>query len=184
MSICPNCNTTLSEDAVFCNACGAKVSATAPQQTPANNVNRGKLHCPQCKSHNLNVTTESSVTSAATVHSRGGRFSSTHVSNNHQTFWVCGDCGTKFRNIQSLEEEIKKYKNYPLIWFIISAVAAVLCLNWLINSANNPFGFLFGGYVAVSGICAIIFLCYGFYYKSKLKKMRAELDDLKIRCFN
>ena len=44
--------------------------------------------------------------------------------------------------------------------------------------------FLFGGYVAVSGICAIIFLCYGFYYKSKLKKMRAELDDLKVKCFN
>ncbi|MBO5040355.1 MAG: zinc ribbon domain-containing protein [Clostridia bacterium] len=184
MSICPNCNTNLPDGSAFCTSCGTKIGTAAPQQAPANPVQSGKLHCPNCKSHNLQVTTESSVTGAVSTHSRNGRFSSTHVSNNHQTFWVCNDCGTKFRNIQSLEEEINKYKNQPLLFFIVGVIAAIISLVWFINSQNSPVGFLFGGIIAITAICAVVFVCFGFSWKKKLAKMRAELADLKNRCFN
>lgn len=184
MSTCPNCNTNLPDGSAFCASCGTKIGTAAPQQAPAAPANGSKLHCPNCKSHNLTVTTESSITGAVSTHSRNGRFSSTHVSNNHQTFWVCGDCGTKFRNIQSLEEEINKYKIQPIVWFVLAGIAAIISLVWYVNSQNGPAGFLFGGYIAVSAICAIIFLCFGFSWKGKLAKMRAELADLKNRCFN
>ena len=180
MSICPNCNSTLSENATFCASCGTKVSSA--QQV---NNHTGKLHCPQCKSHNLMVTTESSVTGAVTAGSRGGRISSTHVSNNHQTFWVCGDCGTKFRNIQSLASEIKKYKSSPTVFFILAIVAIIICAYLLINSMSNPFaGFILGSYAIGSGVAAVIFLCCGLYNKSKLRKMKKELEELKIKCFD
>ena len=184
MSICPNCNTNLPDGSAFCTSCGTKIGTAAPPQAPANPVQGGKLHCPNCKSHNLQVTTESSVTGAVSTHSRNGRFSSTHVSNNHQTFWVCNDCGTKFRNIQSLEEEINKYKIQPILFFVLAAIAAVLALVWYINSQNNPLGPLFGVYIGASVIAGVIFLCCGFSWKGKLAKMRAELADLKNRCFN
>ncbi len=184
MSICPNCNANLPDGSAFCTSCGTKIGAAAPQQAPAAPTNGSKLHCPNCKSHNLQVTTESSVTGAVSTHSRNGRFSSTHVSNNHQTFWVCNDCGTKFRNIQSLEEEINKYKIQPILFFVLAAIAAVLALVWFINSQNNPLGPLFGVYIGASVIAGVIFLCCGFSWKGKLAKMRAELADLKNRCFN
>ncbi|MBQ7779612.1 MAG: zinc ribbon domain-containing protein [Clostridia bacterium] len=184
MSICPNCNTNLPDGASFCASCGTKIGTDAPQQAPSAPINGSKLHCPNCKSHNLTVTTESSITGAVSTHSHGGRFSSTHVSNNHQTFWICGDCGTKFRNIQSLEEEIIKYKNQPLLFFIVAAIAAIISVVWFINSQNSPVGFLFGGMIIITAICAIVFVCIGFSWRGKLAKMKAELADLKNRCFN
>ncbi len=182
MSICPNCNSSLQENAIFCASCGSKVSPDTPQQVRNHS---SKLHCPQCKSHNLMVTTESSVTGAVTTSSRSGRISSSHVSNNHQTFWVCGDCGTKFRNIQSLDEEIKKYKNSPTIFFVLAIVAAIICIYLSVNSMSNPLaGFMLGGYAVGSGIAVVIFICCGLYNKSKLRKMNVELEELKIKCFD
>lgn len=182
---CNNCGTQIPENTHFCPKCGQTTQktniSTAPVNQQSNNLK--KLHCPNCKSHNVQVTTESSVTGAVTTHHGG--FSTSHVSNNHQTFWVCSDCGTKFRNIQSLEEEISKCKNTHIVLFVFSAICAALFLFFFTKSQSNPLGgFLFGAFIFGSAIGAIMFLISGFISKKKVKEMRAELEYLKINCFN
>ena len=142
-----------------------------------------KLCCPNCKSHNITITTESSVTSGVTTHSGG--FSSTHMSNNHQNFWVCSDCGAKFRNIQNLEEEIQKNKNTPVLWFVFAGIAFILTIFLLIKISSSPIGsFLMAPYTFGAALCAIIFLIFGFRAKKQQKNRINELEYLKANCFN
>ncbi len=146
-----------------------------------------KLHCPNCKSTNITITTESSVNSGVTAHH--GTVSTTSVSNTHRNFWICSDCGTKFRNIQSLEEEIQKTKKTPIILGVIGLVGAIISILFLITgisaiAGNNPFGFMailwfFGGMIvsSVFGIVALVAL-------NKTNKMKKELAYLKEKCFD
>ena len=182
MANCPKCNAVLTDGAAFCNSCGAQVGTAAPQ-APVNRA--GKLHCPNCKSHNISISTESSVNSAITAsHGRSGRISTTHVSNTHRNFWFCADCGTKFRNIQNLEEEIGKAKFTHYIMWAIGAVLAVLFFRLLLNASGNALGFLFLPYMAGTFIGGTVFTIMGFVSKSKLEKMKKELAYLKENCFN
>lgn len=183
MPNCPKCNATLADNAVFCGKCGQKVNAAIPQPAAPQPNAVSKLHCPNCKSHNISITTESSVNGAVTTHNGG--FSSTHVSNTHRNYWVCGDCGTKFRNIQNLEEEISKSKNNHIVFFVFTAIAAGLFIFFLNLCLNNPFGaFLFGTFTIGCGIAALIFVIYAFKSMKDIKKMRQELQYLKTACFN
>ena len=78
----------------------------------ANSQNAKKLHCPNCKSHNIAISTETSIDGAVTSSFGGSaRVASTRFNNTHRNYWFCSDCGSKFRNIQNLEEEIAKVKN-------------------------------------------------------------------------
>lgn len=177
MAKCPKCNAELSEGVAFCASCGAQVAAAAPK------TNANKLHCPNCKSHNISISTESSVTGAVTT-SRGG-MSATSVSNTHRNFWFCSDCGTKFRNIPNLEEEIGKCKYTHIILWIIGAVCAVLSLIGITNAMDNAFvGILFYPYIFMVSVASVVFIIMGFVSKSKLAKGKAELEYLKVNCFN
>lgn len=141
-----------------------------------------KLCCPNCKSHNITITTESSVTGGITAHHGG--FSTTSMSNNHQNFWICSDCGAKFRNIQNLEEEIKKNKNAPAILFVIAGIALVLTLYLIIQISSSPIGaFLMAPYTVGAASCAIGFAIGGFVSKKKQKARINELEYLKANCF-
>ncbi len=193
MSFCPKCGATLKEGATFCTGCGAQVNSTAqpvanpvqptpiPAQPGSNTA--GRLHCPNCKSHNISISTESSVTGAVTTHHGG--FSSTHVSNNHRNYWFCADCGTKFRNVQNLEEEINKSKSTPTVMFVLAVISAAIFLYLFTNIKDNPLaGLFFGVFTVGAAVAAVVFLILGFYYKGQLKKMRDELAHLKVNCFN
>ena len=137
--------------------------------------NAKKLHCPNCKSHNISISTESSVGGAVT--STHGNMSVTSVSNTHRNFWFCADCGTKFRNIQNLEEEINKCKYTHFIGWIIGVICAFI---FIIGINNSPIGFLLFPFL----IAAIVFIIMGFVSKSKLEKKKKELEYLKENCFN
>lgn len=173
---CPKCNAELSEGVVFCASCGAQVGAAAPK------ANSNKLHCPNCKSHNIAISTESSVTGAVTA--SHGRMSTTSVSNTHRNFWFCSDCGTKFRNIPNLEEEISKSKYTHIIMWIIGAVCAFFSI-WIISQMDNVFaGVIFVPILITAFVAAAVFIIMGFVSKSKLAKMKSELEYLKTNCFN
>lgn len=183
MPICQKCNSTLPENSVFCGNCGQKVTQPTQQSMAQQNFAVKKLHCPNCKSHNISITTESSVNGAVTTNNGG--FSSTHVSNTHRNYWVCGDCGTKFRNIQNLEEEISKCKNSHIVFFVFAAIAAGLFIFFLSLCLDNPFGALFFGVFTFGcAIATLIFVIYAFKSMRDVKKMRQELQYLKSACFN
>lgn len=177
MAKCPKCNAELSEGVAFCASCGARVSAAAPQ------TNANKLHCPNCKSHNISISTESSVTGAVTA--SHGRMSTTSVSNIHRNFWFCSDCGTKFRNIPNLEEEIGKCKYTHIIMWIIGAICGVLFLKGIIDAMGSTVvGILSLPYIFMLFVATAVFIIMGFVSKSKLAKKIAELEYLKENCFN
>ena len=158
------------------------MQASTMNQQPVSMQGQKRLHCPNCKSVNITITTESSVTGAV---STGRNIRTTHVSNYHRNFWVCSDCGTKFRNIQSLEDEIHKCRNYPKVYFVLACLSALLFIALFINVKNDPFaGFFLSVYVYLSLIAAIVFLILGFWCQNKLKNMREEASYLQQNCFD
>lgn len=179
MSVCQNCNANVPEGTNFCPKCGTKLGGVA-EPIPVNRA--GKLHCPQCKSHNISPVTESSVNGGVTTHH--GRMSTTSVSNTHRNYWMCADCGTKFRNIQNLEEEIAKTKSTPTVFRVIAIIALIISVYLIASALSSPLG-IFAAYPAfIAVVCTIVFFIGSFVYSNKVKKMRAELEYLKANCFN
>lgn len=180
MSFCPKCGTSLSEGAGFCSSCGTKTAVSAENAAPVNRA--GKLHCPNCKSYNFSTVTESSVNGAV---STGHNIRATSVSNTHRNYWMCSDCGTKFRNIQNLEEEIQKSKNNPLIATIITIISAAVAVFLFVKVMSNALaGLMLGTYAITAVVVTIVCFIYIFVYKNRLKKMRSELTYLKQNCFD
>lgn len=188
MSTCPHCQATIQEGYAFCTACGKKLSEAPQQGNPVPQQQAasrpvGKLHCPQCGSHNFSAVTESSVNGAVSTHH--GSFSSTHVSNTHRNYWMCADCGTKFRNLQNLEEEIAKSKKNPIIFAVLGVIAAVLSIYWFIEISSNPLvGLFVGVYAVAAAVSALLFLIVALVSNNQLKKMKVEWAYLKQNCFN
>lgn len=187
MSFCPQCGQQVADGLRFCSNCGAQqvqdAPATQSQTTTVQPTDVRKLHCPNCRSTNIVITTEDSVSGALTTGS--GHIAATTVETKHRNYWICCDCGTKFRNIQNLEEELAKAKKAPVfvgIWF---ALALAVTIYLLINSANNPFGgFLMLPFTFIAGITALVTFVFIFVYKNRAKKLEQELDYLKEYCFN
>ena len=179
---CSNCGNKMEDGVNFCASCGTNnqlnTAETSSQSTVSVTTGVKKLHCPQCGSHNLSITTESSVNGAVTSHH--GAFSSSHVSNTHRNFWVCTDCGAKFRNIQSLQEEIKKTKSQPIVGAILAIIALILAIYFL---TQNSWFIMYKIWGMTSLFCAIIFAIFIFVGKNKLSKLKAELDYLQKNCF-
>ncbi len=147
------------------------------------NTSNGKLHCPNCKSHNISITTETSVNSAMTTHY--SQHSSTLVSNSHRNYWICTDCGTKFRNLQNLEEEIQKSRKTPIVMLILAAISFVISIVFVIMGMDNILGmFIFFPLILGCGVFALVSFVISFVCKSKIKKMEKERDYLKQNCFD
>lgn len=177
MANCPKCNASVPDGATFCTSCGTQI-ISVPIRTNAN-----KLHCPNCKSHNISISTESSVSGMVT--SSYGNLSATSVSNTHRNFWFCSDCGTKFRNIQNLEEEIRKCLYTHFIFWAFGAVCAVVFI-WLLFEVMDSviLGFFIYPFLIGTFVGAVVFTIMGFVSKSKLGKKKRELVYLKENCFN
>ncbi len=154
------------------------------QETTSQNAK--KLHCPNCKSHNIAISTETSVEGAVTSSFGGGaRVSSTRFNNTHRNYWFCSDCGSKFRNIQNLEEEIAKVKKQPTSYTIGAVIFAIISIILFSMAGSSFLGWYFFGSFAVGcTVAAIVFFVYIFVAKNKLTNLTAELADLKQKCFD
>lgn len=143
-----------------------------------------KLHCPNCKSENIVFTTQTTVSGSVT--SNNGGATTTSISSNHKDFWVCSDCGTKFRHIQSFEEEIKR-ENESGALKIMGVVFAILSIVIFVASQSHSFSdaegfFIFLGVAVALGSIAS-FIGIPFAKKATQKKME-ELEKLKKDCFD
>ncbi len=197
--LCQKCGNQVPYGMRFCHKCGVSLATETPTQSvpqqfvaqpmpvqPAAPVVPNaskKLHCPNCKSNNIEISTETSVNGGVTTHS--GAVSTTRMSSTHRNYWFCKDCGNKFRNIQNLEDEIKTGSKYPAIYSVLTVIALALSI-WLITLISEAkfLVFIYGTFALGSVIATVVFFIYIFVSINKLKKLRAELDYLKYHCFN
>lgn len=192
MAFCTRCGNRLNDGAAFCSNCGAPQNAApaaAPAPAPARPAapapapapRAGQLHCPSCKGVHLSPLVESSVNGALTT-SRGG-MSATRVSNIHRNYWMCNTCGNKFRNIQSLQEEIVYTEKSVKAGIVLTIISALLFL-LLITKGESIALFLFFPFVLTVGLFAVVSFFMIFSYKGKVKKLKEELAYLQYHCFN
>lgn len=126
MSFCPNCGKQIAEGSAFCPKCGTKQGGHQPVRR--NTTPRGSLHCPNCRSTHLTPVIESSSTIGG-----AGRISKnivlTETNIKNKSFWMCQECGHKFRNLEDLIEENKRMYRFGKINFrIIYGFAAAFSL--------------------------------------------------------
>lgn len=178
MSFCQKCGNNLSEGTRFCQACGSPVAASPAQPAVQNvspNMQRSSgLHCPNCKSYNFTATTETSVR----TYTRNG---SVRTSTTNRNYLICTSCGTKFRNIQSLEEEIAKSTKSRKTLLIMGSVLLLVFVLLLLFNDVGLIALPFQIFIAFSTL--VCFLAAVSATKS-IKGCIAELEYLKSNCFN
>lgn len=128
---CGNCGKQIPDQSAFCPECGTSVrhKESHPVTFENNTEDSGirKIKCPYCGGHNLQsvseIVTVTSTTGGGYSGSKGclglllfgpfgllcgncGNAQKTEVQNNTKLFWVCGDCGQKFENIDNMQTEI------------------------------------------------------------------------------
>lgn len=180
MHYCPNCGTEVPEGTHFCSGCGhellpAATTATAPRSRSAG-INR--LHCPNCHSTALSPIVETEISGGTSVNhsfSRKNSVSSFDFKNTHRNYWMCSDCGKKFRNLQDLEEELAHLQKITKNGVIGTIVLAALGILWGIT-----LGWLM--FILFVPIFLILIVAI-FINKNKIQKMESERIYLKRNCF-
>lgn len=183
MKTCPNCGKQHDNSQQQCSQCGTSL----PTSNSASG-NGKHLHCPHCGSRNLQPIVESTTTGGTAVHSRATRnigVSSYTANTVHRNYWLCHDCGHKFRNLQNLKEEIAQTKKQQTLMKIFLITFAVLSAYILLLILSDPRGALFASFLlALCGISALLFLCMWLSARSKVTKMLQEETFLEANCFN
>ena len=145
----------------------------APMSTKSSSTG---VSCPNCNSRNLHVTTENNTTSSGGGYSGGKGClgfllfgplgllcgscgSKTTTTTTNKTFWVCQDCGNKFRNTQELMEESRRQYKVGLGGGIFFAVMTAFILAvW--PFARADVGKSMDGFFIVFGLfCGVLALC-------------------------
>lgn len=180
MSFCPNCGNEVAEGIRFCSHCGHGIQNHTPVTKPVRAAGGRRLHCPSCGSNALSAIVETDVTGGMALNhsfSRKNSVSTMEFNNTHRNYWMCGDCGHKFRNLQNLEEEIAKMKNLVLRGIIGIALLAVLAVLFsVVGGSAMPLVFMIPVILLVAA--AVV------YFKNKTSKLGAEWVHLKKHCFN
>ena len=191
---CSKCGAANPDQSKFCSDCGAQlvvaspiapvppvapVSHAATPEASRPRVPQGKLCCPNCGSTQLTVTTDRDWGAAALGGIAGAAVGGVvsgaiGVASNlqQQTFFVCTDCGHRFRSPQELENEAKIYGKRSILVSIVSGVMILLCLI-LIIAVDLVFIDIFFGAIAAILIVCIIFM------NKKAQKPKKELEEIQ-----
>lgn len=177
MKFCSNCGQQIEDSTKFCPHCGNAQSVAAPQPF----VPGGKqLHCPKCRGTQLSPIVETDVQGGFAVNRSVGRkwgASAVDLKSTHRNYWMCGQCGHKFRNIDSLDEEIAvqaKAQRSCVYSGILFAVLALLAL-------------ILGGGMDIAVLLIPLLLLFGglwLWFRSKVTKLTQEKDYLEQNCFD
>lgn len=204
--ICEKCGKE-SGEGKFCRYCGSALnvpSAESPS-VEAQNLNReenmkiGKLKCPRCGSRKLQAVTETdtNVTTSGGGYSAGkgclgwlvfgplgllcgacGSKQKTTVQQSNKSYWVCPDCGNKFRDTDELWSEIESQKQSMKQINILFIAGICLCLFLVIlgSSLHISFFTAFGWIFLI--ICAVFLLVNIIVTPKKIQQSEAEYDEL------
>lgn len=135
-----------------------------------------KIHCPRCGCNNLQATVET----ATSVRTTGGGYSGTkgcmgwllfgpigllcgnlgqkqrmYVDTKNTSYWICSECGNKFRNLDDWKEEINSKENSRKVNLVSAAIAGGLGLLFLIGSSEYISAILLI-IAAINGILALV----------------------------
>lgn len=137
----------------------------------------GIVRCPRCGEHNLHPIDETSTS----VHTSGGGYSSSKgclgwllfgpigflcggmgqqqkasVSTVHKLFWICNDCGFKFRNLDDWAKEINtKVKQQKLNQYSAIVLGVLSLLFLMMGGGMEVLGILFLVIAITNGILAV-----------------------------
>lgn len=180
MSFCPNCGTALEEGTRFCSSCGHSLQSATPAPRKTSPRNSRRMHCPECQSHNISPVVETEITSGTSFNhsfSKRNSVSAMQFNNTHRNYWMCSDCGCKFRNIQNLEEEIKTTQNLVKRGIAGIILLAVLSLFFVMTIG-------FGGFTILMILVILLTVAAIIILKNRISSMEQERSYLKKRCFN
>lgn len=102
-----------------------------------------------------------------------GQRQRTIIETQNRNFWICNDCGNKFRNTEDWHEEIKKKEQavkVNLVLTIIFVIVAVLLFTG--GEVSSVFGIVF---LVVGAVNAITF----FLGKARIQNELQRLNDLE-----
>lgn len=191
MRRCHSCGAPLGSNARFCESCGTRVPVPVdPEEVPISQPQSGKkkLCCPECGGRSLSPIVES-TNSGGTAFSvpifRNLNFTTFQSSTTHRNYWMCQDCGHKFRNLQNLKEEmasfIKALKYIQI--YIIAATIYLIVSRWLIPYCPRIMeDLLLDLWYWVIALVVLMIALY-VYLRYKLYKMQEDKKHLERTCF-
>lgn len=151
-----------------------------------------KLCCPHCGNKNIQAVTETNVQTTGGGYSAGkgclgylifsplgllcGSCGSRgNTESQSTTYWICPDCGTKFRNPDEYDKELKNNKTLVIMFIVIGVISSVFTAIVL--------GYFYSFTPTISCLCLIPFTIFlipaiNFSVSShKLEKERDEIED-------
>ena len=180
MRFCPNCGTELDPGTRFCNNCGHSLQSISPAPRKNNSKNPRRMHCPECKSSDIAPIVETEITGGTSLNhslTRRTSVSTMQFNNTHRNYWMCSNCGTKFRNLQNLEEELKNTQGLVKRGIIGIVLLLVLVLFFMVIIGFGGFSVLCIFVILLS----VVALCI---LKNRIAHMNEERAYLKKNCFD
>lgn len=191
MRYCPSCGTQLNDSVSFCENCGTQLSVQVPGKKPAapgRNPQNRSLHCPECRSTNLTPIVESTNSGGLATSSAVTRrisLTSYQTTTTHRNYWMCQNCGNKFRNLQNLKEELASEGKRMKICGISAVVFGIVCLILGFGVFSNDVTAVFLAFPLILLICAEILFCVVWLTtRNKILKMMEEKRYLEKNCFH
>ena len=179
MRFCPDCGTDLAEGVRFCSGCGRELQSSNAPVRRSRPANSKQLHCPECGSTSISPVVETEITGGTSLNhsfSKRNSISAKEFKNTHRNYWMCSNCGRKFRNIQNLEDEISNNQKLLKRGILGLILCVALALFYLFFTGFNIFT-VFWVFVIVLTIVAVNVL------KSRTNKLCEERAYLKKNCF-
>lgn len=146
------------------------------------------LHCPKCKSRNLAATAEAGRTE--------GSATSTRVSQNQvmttyssktfiRNYWICRDCGNKFRNIQNLQQELQmEEKQLKGSVIVMGLGGLILVLTLLLMLTKGVLGVMIGLFPFLIGVVFfVVGLCLNRSKTKSIASLKNRIAYLQVNCF-
>lgn len=174
--VCEKCHGEIADNVLFCPLCGEPQGVKAEQPEMVDSY----LCCPRCGSEKLNIMGDRDINSAIMSGVAGAAIGSKKVGIvsgvaglQGRTFFVCMDCGKKFRSPDELKSEIETFKQknkiLKVLYYIIGLCGATMLLLGLL-----------GGILGVALVMAIPCFAVSILIKYSInKKINGVSNELK-----
>lgn len=178
MKFCSNCGRQIDDNAKFCVHCGNSQNTESPV-SPISVTGSQQLHCPKCKGTRLSPIVETDVQGGYAVNRSVGRkrgVGAVNLKSTHRDYWMCGQCGHKFRNLDNLSAEITVQAKAQRSCIATGIFLLVLAL------ISMSVGSGFSAIVALPVLALLVGLWFSF--QKKVAALTEEKKYLEENCFN